>query len=70
MTRSKEFKFDEGGILKLELSDSGELSIHLQARHLGEGMRYTSAGVVVDAEKAREIARWLAGDYIEEDSSE
>lgn len=70
MSRVKEFRFEEGGVLRLEALESGKLSIQLQARHLGEGMRFTSAAVVVDAEKAQEIATWLAGLEQQEEPNE
>lgn len=63
----KEFRFEDGGVLQLQLLDTGELSIHLQARHLGEGFKVTSAGVTLDAEKAHEVSGWLAG-LLQEDS--
>ena len=63
----KEFKFEDGGVLQLEFLDSGELSIHLQARHLGEGLKVTSAGVLLDVEKARDVTSWLAS-LFQEDS--
>lgn len=65
----KEFRFEDGGVLKLLFLDTGELSIHLQARHLGEGLKVTSAGVTLDAEKAREVVGWLAS-LLQEDSRE
>lgn len=54
-----EFAFEDGGRLKLQWLD-GKMSIHLQAFHPGGLRKATGSTVMVDEEKTRRIAEWLA----------
>jgi len=66
--KEKVFEFEHGGLLRLVV-DGGALSVHLQARHMGEGeMRVTSTGVAMDAGNSRELLDWLA-ENLKEDSA-
>ena len=68
MIEEKTFKFGSGDLVRLRVID-GELHIHLQARHMEEKLRITSAGVLMDAGKSREFAEWLANHFLQEDYS-
>jgi hypothetical protein len=61
MGKTLEFDFGEEGLLRLELLAEGELRIHLQARHPGDGWKVTSTAVAVDAAKTAAIREWLNG---------
>ena len=59
MEKTLEFEFEGGGRLRLELLEEGELLVHLQARHPGEGWKVTSTTVVIDTEKVEALKTWL-----------
>lgn len=67
--KEKKIEFEDDGVLIVRIVDGGELYVHLQARHLGQGQKFTSAGVVMDAEKSRELLDWLAVNLSKEDPS-
>lgn len=59
MNNTLEFNFENEGRLRLELLEEGELLIHLQAKHPGEGWKITSTNVIIDREKVEAIKAWF-----------
>lgn len=65
----KILKFDDGSLLKTELSN-GELTLILQARHLGREIKYTSASIKLTQEETIELTNWLGDELLKEFSNE
>jgi hypothetical protein len=60
MEKILEFEFENGGRLRFEIFEDGELLVHLQAKHPGEGWKVTSTTVAIDSEKVEVLKVWLS----------
>lgn len=59
----KEFSFDDNSKIRFEFSEEGNLTITLQARHLGKEIKITSAQATLDSDSVTELVNWI-GDVL------
>jgi len=59
MLEPLEFELDDGGRLRLEMSQDGELTVVLQARHPGEGWKVTATTATIDSSRTATVRKWL-----------
>ena len=59
----KEFNFNDNSKIKFEFSEDRDLTITLQARHLGKEIKITSAQATLDSDNVTELVNWI-GDVL------
>jgi len=67
--KEKVFKFDDESSLRVIIEDGYVMTFVLQARHIGEEVRTTSASVKLNSEEVIELVNWIGEELTEEDCS-
>lgn len=68
--REKLLKFEDGSSLKAEILAGGRIVLSLQARHLGEEIKYTSTNVELTSEETIDLINWIGDELVKEFSDE
>lgn len=56
---NKTFKFGDNSSVSFELMDDNCLAITMQARHLGQDVKYTSSSVLLTEQEVVDFTDWL-----------
>jgi len=68
--REKVLKFEDGSMLKVILLNGGKITLILQARHLGEEIKYTSTSVELTSDETIDLVNWIGDELVKEFSNE
>jgi hypothetical protein len=68
--REKVLEFDDGSMLRVQISDGGKIALVLQARHLGTEVKYTAASVELTSEETIDLVNWIGDELVKEFSNE
>lgn len=68
--REKVLKFEDGSMLKTQILEGGKITLVLQARHLGEEVKFTSASVELTSEETIDLVNWIGDELVKEFSDE
>jgi hypothetical protein len=55
----KQFNFEDGSFLVIDLDKDGCLEMVLQAKHVGEEFKITSTSVKLSPDNVNELVNWL-----------
>jgi hypothetical protein len=68
--REKIIKFDDGSLLRAEVLEGGKMLIVLQARHLGEEVKFTATSVELTPDETLDFINWIGDELVKEFSNE
>ena len=68
--KEKILKFEDGSLLKAEILEGGKIALTLQARHLGEEIKFTATSVELTSEETIDLVNWIGDELIKEFSNE
>jgi len=68
--REKVINFEDGSLIKAEVLEGGKMAITLQARHLGEEIKYTATSVELTSEETIDLINWIGDELVKEFSDE
>lgn len=68
--REKVLKFEDGSMIRAEVLDGGKIALVLQARHLGEEVKFTSASVELTSDETIDLINWIGDELVKEFSDE
>lgn len=68
--REKVIKFTDNSSMRVEILEGGKMSLTLQARHLGEEIKFTSASVELNSEETIDFINWIGDELVKEFSNE
>jgi len=68
--KEKIFKFDDDSSLRIVIEDGYIMTFVLQARHIGDEVKTTSASVKLNSEEVIELVNWIGEELAGEDLSD